>query len=294
MAKSKKTLDTLVEDIYNKIGVLADGEHIDLDPETIDQFGESMKEILYKWSHPEPRGDATLRMSNIGRKPRQLWFDMKSEGTAEKMPPSLFIKFLYGHLLEEIVIFLIKLSGHKVTSEQKEIYDAIINGPRGHVVGPLRVWLNNPGLARSAQTVGAYARYGTCLSKGLSELAIIVTGRVWSSAFEWEHHAPLAIEGGIDPKHVETISLGKKPIFDNPEQNAVFDFAAEANIKKNVSDNTYKRLVDLLGENAAIDIVGICGYYSLISMTLNVFKVPNDTDKWPLPEVKDFSEMVKS
>ena len=181
-----------------------------------------------------------------------------------------------------------------LTSEQKEIHDAIINGPRGHVVGPLRVWLNNPGLARSAQTVGAYARYGTCLSKGLSELAIIVTGRVWSSAFEWEHHAPLAIEGGIDPKHVETISLGKKPIFENPEQNAVFDFAAEANILKNVSDNTYKRLVDLLGENAAIDIVGICGYYSLISMTLNVFKVLNDTDKWPLPEVKDFSEMVKS
>ena len=181
-----------------------------------------------------------------------------------------------------------------LTSEQKEIHDAIINGPRGHVVGPLRVWLNNPGLARSAQTVGAYARYGTCLSKGLSELAIIITGRVWSSAFEWEHHAPLAIEGGIDPKHVETISLGKKPIFENPEQNAVFDFAAEANILKNVSDNTYKKLVDLLGENAAIDIVGICGYYSLISMTLNVFKVPNDTDKWPLPEVIDFSEMVKS
>jgi 4-carboxymuconolactone decarboxylase len=181
-----------------------------------------------------------------------------------------------------------------LTSEQKEIHDAIINGPRGHVVGPLRVWLNNPGLARSAQTVGAYARYGTCLSKGLSELAIIITGRVWSSAFEWEHHAPLAIEGGIDPKHVETISLGKKPIFENPEQNAVFDFAAEANILKNVSDNTYKKLVDLLGENAAIDIVGICGYYSLISMTLNVFKVPNDTDKWPLPEAKDFSEMVRS
>ena len=130
MTNKKKTLDTLVEDIYNKIGVLADGEHIDLDPETIDQFGESMKEILYKWSHPEPRGDATLRMSNIGRKSRQLWFDMKSEGTPERMPPSLFIKFLYGHLLEEIVIFLIKLSGHTVTDEQKEIK---VSGIKGHM-----------------------------------------------------------------------------------------------------------------------------------------------------------------
>ena len=181
-----------------------------------------------------------------------------------------------------------------LTAEQKEIHDTIVNGPRGHVVGPLRIWLNNPGLARSAQTVGEYARYGTSLTKGLSELAIITTGRVWSSAFEWEHHAPLAIEGGIDPKHVDTISIGQRPNFTKTEEEAVFDFAAEANILKNVSDNTYNNLVNTLDETAAIDIVGICGYYSLISMTLNVFKVPNDTDKWPLPEIKDFSKMLKS
>ena len=181
-----------------------------------------------------------------------------------------------------------------LTDEQKEIHDAIVSGPRGHVVGPLRIWLNNPGLARSAQTVGEYARYGTSLSKGLSELAIITTGRVWSSTFEWEHHAPLAIEGGIDPENVNIISMGQRPNFTKAEEEAVFDFAAEANILKNVSDNTYNNLVNILNETAAIDIVGICGYYSLISMTLNVFKVPSDTDKWPLPEIKDFSKMLKS
>ena len=181
-----------------------------------------------------------------------------------------------------------------LTEEQKEINDDIVSGPRGHVVGPLRIWLNNPGLARSAQTVGEYARYGTSLSKGLSELAIITTGRVWSSAFEWEHHAPLAIEGGIDPENVNIISMGQRPNFTKAEEEAVFDFAAEANILKNVSDNTYNNLVNILNETAAIDIVGICGYYSLISMTLNVFKVPSDTDKWPLPEIKDFSKMLKS
>ena len=104
-----------------------------------------------------------------------------------------------------------------LTEEQKEIHDAIVSGPRGHVVGPLRIWLNNPGLARSAQTVGEYARYGTSLSKGLSELAIITTGRVWSSAFEWEHHAPLAIEGGIDPENVNIISMGQRPNFTKVE-----------------------------------------------------------------------------
>ena len=180
-----------------------------------------------------------------------------------------------------------------LSNEQKEIHDVIVNGPRGHVVGPLRIWLNNPGLAKSAQTVGAYARYGTSLPQALSELAILTTGRVWSSEFEWEHHAPLAIEGGIDPKHVDTISVGKRPLFEKPEEQAVFDFAAEANILKNVSDTTYKELVDILGESAAIDIVGICGYYSLISMTLNVFKVPRDTDTWILPNVDDFNNMLQ-
>ena len=130
MKKKTKTLDTLVEDIYNKIGVLADNKHIDLDEDTIEQFGESMKQILYDWSHPTPRGKPALRMSNIGRKERQLWYDMKSEGTPERMPPSLFIKFLYGHLLEEIVLFLVKLSGHEVTSEQKEI---TVSGIKGHM-----------------------------------------------------------------------------------------------------------------------------------------------------------------
>ena len=72
MTNKKKTLDTLVEDIYNKIGVLADNKHIDLDEDTIEQFGESMKQILYDWSHPAPRGKPALRMSNIGRKERQL------------------------------------------------------------------------------------------------------------------------------------------------------------------------------------------------------------------------------
>jgi len=131
MKKTKKTIDTLVQDIYNKIGVLGKGEHIDLDKDTIEQFGESMKEILYNWSHPEPRGDAKLRMSNIGRQPRQLWFDMRADNSqTEDIAPHVFIKFLYGHLLEEIVLFLIKLSGHTVTSEQKEV---TVSGIKGHM-----------------------------------------------------------------------------------------------------------------------------------------------------------------
>lgn len=180
-----------------------------------------------------------------------------------------------------------------LNEEQKKVHDEIVNGPRGRVVGPLRIWLNNPKLAKVAQQVGAYARYGTSLDNSLSELAIITTGRVWSSKFEWEHHAPLAIKAGINEEYVNTIAQAKRPIFDNQIEQIVFDFAAESNILKNVKDDTFAIAIEKLGQTRVIDIVGICGYYSLISMTLNVFKVQNDTPNWPLPEINDFSNMLK-
>tara|TARA_B100000809_G_C15133580_1_gene529531 strand:+ start:2204 stop:2779 length:576 start_codon:yes stop_codon:yes gene_type:complete len=179
-----------------------------------------------------------------------------------------------------------------LSEEQLIVYKEIMNGPRGNVVGPIRIWLNNAKFASCAQALGKYVRYESNLSTALSELAIITTGRCWSSEFEWEHHAPLAEKAGIDIKYINQIAIGKRPIFKNNFQQAVYDFAAEANIKKNVSDRVYNEVNNLLGKNALIDIVAICGYYNLISMTLNVFRVPSEGNYWELPNIKDFNQML--
>ena len=179
-----------------------------------------------------------------------------------------------------------------LSEEQLIVYKEIMNGPRGNVVGPIRIWLNNAKLASCAQSLGKYVRYESNLSTALSELAIITTGRCWSSEFEWEHHAPLAEKAGIDIKYINQIAIGKRPLFKNNFQQAVYDFTAEANIKKNVSDRVYNEVNNLLGKNALIDIVAICGYYNLISMTLNVFRVPSEGNYWELPNIKDFNQML--
>ena len=179
-----------------------------------------------------------------------------------------------------------------LSEEQLIVYKEIMNGPRGNVVGPIRIWLNNAKLASCAQSLGKYVRYESNLSTALSELAIITTGRCWSSEFEWEHHAPLAEKAGIDIKYINQIAIGKRPIFKNNFQQAVYDFTAEANIKKNVSDRVYNEVNNLLGKNALIDIVAICGYYNLVSMTLNVFRVPSEGNHWELPNIKDFNQML--
>ena len=99
-------------------------------------------------------------------------------------------------------------------------------------MGPLKIWLNNAEFASCAQALGKYARYESNLTTALSELVIITTGRCWSANFEWEQHAPLAKKAGIDIKYINQIASANRPIFKNHEQQAVYDFTAEANIKK--------------------------------------------------------------
>ena len=127
-----KNLNTLVEDIYDSIAVLNDGTALDVTEEDIDNFGNAMKDVLRNWSHPKERSSKNnLRMSNVGKPMRQLWYDLKSEKEAQlPLDSSVFIKFLYGHILEEVVLLLVKLAGHDITSEQKEVD---IDGVKGHM-----------------------------------------------------------------------------------------------------------------------------------------------------------------
>ncbi len=131
MAK-KKTVDTVVEDIYSTISALTKGQDIKLTDKDLKVFGQDMADALKQWATPRGADKInvnTLRMSNIGKPQRQLWYDMnlKKEGITE-FEPSTLIKFLYGHLLEVLVLFFVKLSGHKLDSQQKEVSVSGING----------------------------------------------------------------------------------------------------------------------------------------------------------------------
>jgi 4-carboxymuconolactone decarboxylase len=168
---------------------------------------------------------------------------------------------------------------------QREVFDEIVSGPRGTVVGPLRVWLQSPGLAATAQALGQYARYDSVLQPHLSELAILVTARYWSAGFEWTHHAPIALAAGVPEAAVEAISMGRRFDFADPEMAAVFAFAVELHRDKAVSDATYEAALNALGMRACVDLVGVCGYYTLISMTILVFDVP-DGEGPELPETE--------
>ena len=168
----------------------------------------------------------------------------------------------------------IELDETALSAEQQVVFDAIASGPRGIVEGPLRVWLHSPLLAERAQALGAFCRYGTRLPPRLSELAILVTGAFWRSGFEWAVHAPIALREGLSADVVEAIRKQERPQFHDEIEEAVYDFAIELHRDHRVSDGSYARLAGLLGTEAVVELVGILGYYTLISMTINAFDVP--------------------
>ena len=161
-----------------------------------------------------------------------------------------------------------------LSAEGRAVYDAIASGPRGVVQGPLRVWLNSPGLADKAQALGAFCRYGTSLPQRLSELAILVTGAYWQAGYEWHVHAPIGIAAGLDAAAVEEIRAGRTPRFEKDDEKAVYGFAFETWHDRRVSQPTYDFAVATLGAKAVVELAGILGYYGLISITINAFEVP--------------------
>lgn len=161
-----------------------------------------------------------------------------------------------------------------MSEEQRAVHQRIVSGPRGSVRGPLAIWLHRPELADSAQALGAYCRYGSSLAPRLSELAILTTARLWTSEFEWWAHKRVGIEAGLDPALVEALRRGEIPRFTDPEEETVHAVVVTLNEARSLPASLYERALEILGAGRLVDLVGLCGYYTLISMTINAFDIP--------------------
>ncbi len=159
-------------------------------------------------------------------------------------------------------------------AQQAAAFDAIAAGPRGVIEGPLRVLVLNPVLADNVQKLGAYCRFETSLPPRLAELAIIIVGAFWQAGFEWEAHAPLAERAGVDSEVIEAIRRRADPPFIKSDEQAVHDVLRALLDQRDVPDPDYARLIEEIGQRGAIDLIGIAGYYCLICLFINAFRVP--------------------
>ncbi|MPZ37756.1 MAG: carboxymuconolactone decarboxylase family protein [Rhizobiales bacterium] len=173
-----------------------------------------------------------------------------------------------------------------MTPEQRKVYDMIVTGPRGTLVGPLRAALHRPELAEKWQQLGELLRFRTSLAPQLSELAILVTARRWSCQVEWYMHARAAAACGLDPAIVEAIRNGQEPTFTDTHARLVYDYSVELSARGKVSETAYQATLAAIGDVGLVELTALIGYYSMVAMTLNAHEIPlPDGAEPPLPDI---------
>ena len=161
----------------------------------------------------------------------------------------------------------------EMTAEQRAVYDATVAGRRGRTPANVMAWLHSPELASRAQQLGEFVRYNTTLSPRLSELAILLVARQWTSQYEWAVHSGEAVRAGLPAHIINAIASRATPQFESAEEQALFDFSTALLDTHQVPNGVYANAVGALGERATVELVGILGYYTLVAMTLNGFAI---------------------
>jgi 4-carboxymuconolactone decarboxylase len=164
----------------------------------------------------------------------------------------------------------------KMNKAQRALLASLRASPRGQTItprGPFAAWMHAPELGELAQRLGAHCRYNKAVPPRLSEFAILCTARMWRAQYEWYAHAPIASRAGVKPKTIADIRAGREPKSAPKDERAIYAFVQELYKTRRVSDRTYKRVHAFLGDSAMVELVAILGYYTLIAMTLDVFRM---------------------
>jgi 4-carboxymuconolactone decarboxylase len=180
------------------------------------------------------------------------------------------------------------LAEDKLTPAQHALLDSIRSGPRGGsttIRGPFAVFLHAPAFGELAQQLGGHCRFNTAVAPRLSEFAILATAKLWRAQYEWFAHVPQAERAGVKAETIRDLHKGRVPKSAPKDERAIYDFVQELYKTRRVSDKTYARVRAILGEAATVEFVGILGYYVLISMILNVFRMsPPEGEPLPFAE----------
>lgn len=172
-----------------------------------------------------------------------------------------------------------------MSDEQAAACAEVVEGPRGKVPVPMIGWLRNPELARRLQKLGELLRFETSLDAVETELAILVCARHWTSHVEWQAHKTLALNAGMDPELPAAIAAGREPKLPTVRGRTVYALCMALFKTGRVPEDLYLGAVQDLGERGVMEVIGIAGYYTLVSFTLNTFEL--GLPEMAAPELRD-------
>jgi 4-carboxymuconolactone decarboxylase len=161
-----------------------------------------------------------------------------------------------------------QLTPQQLTEQQKPLGEQILKVSSVGLGGPYNPMLRSPVLGQRMFDLLYYLRWNTSVPLRLNEFAILIVGRQWRSQVEWFAHAPLAIKAGLSAEIVADLKANKRPANMKPDEAIVYDFVTELSTRHAVSDETFKRAKELLGEQQVVDLTAVAGTYVTVAMLL--------------------------
>ena len=149
-----------------------------------------------------------------------------------------------------------------------------LTNEQGALIGPFNAFVHAPQVGRHLSSLGQVIRFGTSIERRLTEVAIITVGARWKAEFEWWAHARMAREHGVPDAVVDAIGRGGEPPFEAGDERVIYAAARQLTDTGQLSQDAYDAVQRLLGDAGAVELVTLCGYYTLISFLLNAFAVP--------------------
>lgn len=184
------------------------------------------------------------------------------------------------------------LTADQMDPRQRALHDAVVSGPRGEMIGPLRAAIHSPELAEAWSRLGEFLRFRTCLPKRLNELAITVTGRRWTSQVEWWVHARACVAAGIPQAAVDAIGALRAPTFTDPADFETYEFARLLQQTGQVPAANHAAIADRWGTRGVVELTAVIGYYTMVSMTLNAHHLPLPEGAVGLPPADGLVELL--
>ncbi len=161
-----------------------------------------------------------------------------------------------------------QLTMDQLNDQQKPLAEQIMKVSSVGIGGPYNPLLRSPVLGQRMFDLLHYLRWETSMPLKLNEFAILIIGRQWRSQVEWLAHAPLAIKAGLSPDIVAELKANKRPSNMPPQESVVYDFVTELTTQHAVSDATFNRAKELLGEQQVVDLTAVAGSYVAVAMLL--------------------------
>ena len=167
-----------------------------------------------------------------------------------------------------------RVSEARWSRAQRKVAGEIAAGPRGQLRGPFVPLIHSPELASRIQKLGEYVRFDSELANDLIEIAVLHVARHFDCAHIWQSHREHALKARVPSAVIAAIAARQKPAPLTTDQETVVGFVREMLADNKVSDAVFERALARFGQKGVIDLTGLCGYYTMLAMVLNVAEAP--------------------